>query len=544
MKTKKWKIIVVGGGFAGIEIVKRFNAKVFDVMLIDKINHHQFQPLFYQVATSQLEPSSISFPLRSVFNKNINVKIRLAVVLNINTNANTITTNIGDFQYDYLIIAIGCKTNFFGNKDIQKHSFTLKSTYDAILIRNHILQAFEKIVWAKEQEKEGLLNLVIVGAGPTGVELAGAFAEIKKNILPKDYHGIDFSRFKIMLIEGTKNTLNNMSENAQHASKKYLQEMGVSVYTETFVSHYDGETLVLKNGNTIKTKTVIWAAGVIGNSIKGLPNDCYAAGSRIKVNRINKIAGLTNIFAIGDIAFMETPLYPKGHPQLASVAINQAKHLAKNLERIVNDTAPVNFEYQDLGTMATVGRNKAVVDLPFIKFNGYLAWLIWMCFHLMLILSVKNKLIIFINWIWAYTTKDTSLNLILTPVLTYSNQQIIHCSSDKKVVYEKINMSSLVPVINHLSMLGFKSQFKVTELGLISLTSNNLFQPEDIEIVQYYRFEGESDPDDNAILYSIKTCNGEKGTLVDAYGVYNDAKITNYMQSVKMHNNKPKTDMI
>jgi NADH dehydrogenase len=411
--TKK-KIIIVGGGFAGIQLVRKLDENFFDILLIDKLNHHQFQPLFYQVATSQIEPSSISFPLRNVFKNKKNVQIRMSEVLTVDALNNNIVTTIGNFDYDYLVIAIGCKTNFFGNNDICKNVFTLKSTYDAITIRNHILQTFEKIISATNDEKESLLNLVIVGAGPTGVELAGAFAEIKKNILPKDYPGIDFSKFKIFLVEGSKSTLNSMSDNAKIASKKYLQQMDVTILIETFVNNYNGEILSLSDGNNIKTKTVIWAAGVKGNKIQGLPDNCFISGNRIKVNRINKIIGTENIFAVGDIAYMQTPKYPNGHPQLANVAINQAKNLAKNFRKINKGNQTVEFEYKDLGSMATIGRNKAVVDLSFVKFNGYFAWLIWMFLHLMLILSVKNKLIIFINWAWAYITKDTSLRLILT----------------------------------------------------------------------------------------------------------------------------------
>jgi len=405
----KKKIIVIGGGFAGIQFIKKIDETLFDVLLIDKINHHQFQPLFYQVATSQLEPASISFPLRNIFKSKKNLQIRLAEVLSIDSVNNKIETTIGEFFYDKLVIAIGCTTNFFGNDEIRSHAFTLKTTYDAINIRNHILQTFENIISAEGSEKEGLLNLTIVGAGPTGVELAGAFAEIKNNILPKDYPDIDFSHFKINLIEGSKDTLNSMSISAKRTSKKYLQKMGVNIITETFVKRYDGNLLELSNGNLIKSKTVIWAAGVIGNTIKGLPDNVQAVGNRIEVNRTNLVEGTKNIFAIGDIALMKTPKYQKGHPQLANVAINQAKNLAINLNKHKTN----EFEYNDLGAMATIGRNKAVVDLPYFKFSGYFAWLIWMFLHLMLILSVRNKLIIFINWVWAYLTKDTSLRLIL-----------------------------------------------------------------------------------------------------------------------------------
>jgi NADH dehydrogenase len=409
----KKRIIIIGGGFAGIQLARSVNETQFDILLIDKLNHHQFQPLFYQVATSQLEPASISFPLRNIFKKKKNVQIRLAEVVAIYADTRHIMTSIGEFEYDYLVLAIGCQTNFFGNLNIRKHALTLKTTYDAIHIRNHMLQVFEDVISAPESEKEALLNLVIVGAGPTGVELAGAFAEIKIHILPKDYPGIDFSKFNILLIEGSAHTLNNMSVQSKAASEKYLKEMGVQILTETFVKDYDGNILLLQNGRQIITKTVIWAAGVTGNTINNIPQNCLVAGNRIRVNRINQVVDVPHVFAIGDIAFMETPLYPKGHPQVANVAINQAKNLARNFSKLYSGEPVKEYEYRDLGSMATIGRNKAVVDLSFLKFSGYPAWLVWMFLHLMLILSARNKLIIFINWAWAYITKDTSLRLIL-----------------------------------------------------------------------------------------------------------------------------------
>lgn len=411
----KKKIVIVGGGFAGVQLARNLDENLFEVWLIDKINHHQFQPLFYQVATSQIEPSNISFPLRNIFKNKKKIYIRLAELNKVNHAENSIETSIGNISYDYLVLALGCKTNFFGNKNLEQHALTLKSTYDAIEIRNHILLVFEKIITATAEEKEALLNLVIVGAGPTGVELAGAFAEIKKYVLPKDYPRIDFSKFNIYLIEGSNHTLNNMSINAKQASEQYIKEMGVELKTNEIVHDYDGENLTLKSGEVIKTKTVIWSAGVTANTFEGLPSSAITFGNRIKVNRINKVEGVENIFAIGDIAYMETPLYTKGHPQVANVAINQAKLLAKNLKKIHQNKFTQEYEYNDLGSMATIGTNKAVVDLPFLKFKGYFAWLVWMFLHLMLILSVKNKLIIFINWAWAYLTKDTSLRLILRP---------------------------------------------------------------------------------------------------------------------------------
>jgi NADH dehydrogenase len=412
MQTKR-KVIVVGGGFAGLHMVRNLDEKLFDVFLIDKINHHQFQPLFYQVATSQIEPSSISFPLRHIFKNKKNVQIRLAELISIDNKHKKIETSIGAYDFDYLVLAVGCKTNFFGNEELSKHVLSLKTTYDAITIRNHILLNFEKILSATKEEKESLLNIVIVGAGPTGVELAGAFSEIKNSILPKDFHRIDFSKLKIILVEGSKYTLLNMGDLAKKTSKKYLEEMGVDIQLEKFVKNYNGEELELHTGEIIKTKTVIWTAGVIANEIAGIPADSIAPNKRIIVNRINKISGLDNVFAIGDLATMETPKYPKGHPQLANVAINQAKNLAQNLKNIERGKKVKEYEYEDLGSMATVGRNKAIVELPFIKITGFFGWWIWMFLHLMLILSVKNKLAIFIDWAWAYITKDTSLRLIL-----------------------------------------------------------------------------------------------------------------------------------
>lgn len=409
---RKKKVIVVGGGFAGIQIIKKIDKNLFDILLIDKVNHHQFQPLFYQVATSQIEPASISFPLRHVVKSEKNVQVRMAEVISVNKAKNTISTTIGELDYDYLILAIGCKTNFFGNSEIEEHAFTLKTTYDAIKIRNHILQTFESVICLPEADR--VLNLVIVGAGPTGVELAGAFAEIKKNILPKDYPGIDFSKFNIFLIEGSKSTLNSMSETAATASMKYLAEMGVSVITETFVNSYNGSRVVLSNGNVITTNSVIWAAGVTGNQIGGFPESSFVAGKRLIVNRNNKVIDCDNIFAIGDIASMATPNYEKGHPQVANVAITQANLLTKNLKATELNKPLREYEYTDLGSMATIGNNKAVVDLPFIKFAGHLAWFIWMFLHLMLILTIRNKIVIFFDWAWKFITKDTSLRLILT----------------------------------------------------------------------------------------------------------------------------------
>jgi NADH dehydrogenase len=407
------KIIVIGGGFAGLRFIKNLKRGLFEVLLIDRLNHHQFQPLFYQVATSQIEPSSISFPLRKIFQNRKDVSIRLAEVLSVNPENRTISTTAGDLRFDYLVIATGGKTNFFGNESIMKNALSLKTTYEAIKIRNVVLENFENIFNAGNDADDSMFNIVIVGAGPTGVELAGAFAEIKRDILPKDFPDIDHSRLKIILLEGGPHTLGTMSDLAKRKSEKYLKKLGVILKTEVLVKNYNGDTLTLSNGEVIGSKNVIWAAGITGNLIKGLSSEVITTAGRIRVDRFNKVSGYENIYAIGDIAYMVTPKYPKGHPQVANVAINQGRTLARNLKLIQNGGKLTEYEYKDLGSMATVGRNKAVVDLPFIRFGGYIAWYVWMFLHLMLILSVRNKLIIFINWAWNYFTKNSSLRLIL-----------------------------------------------------------------------------------------------------------------------------------
>ena len=409
------KIVVVGCGFGGVQLVNHLPRGVYDIMVIDKINHHQFPPLFYQVAASQIEPATISFPIRKIFQKRRDVRIRLAEVLAVDEANKVVQTDIGPFAYDYLVIATGTRTNFFGNAETEKYALGLKSTYQAINLRNYILYNFEKLLYA--ENKEGLDNIVIVGGGATGVEMAGAFAEMTREILPKDYPNIDSEKVHVYLLEGGQHTLAAMSPFAQNYSEKYLRSMGVIVKTGILVKEYDGERVTLNTGETIPTHNVIWSAGVMGNIIGGLPQESLQRSGRIRVDRYNRVAGLNDVFAIGDVAYMETEKYPKGHPQLANVAIGQGKNLAKNLQRINADRSDLNpYEYRNLGTMATVGRNKAVVDLPFVRFKGRFAWFVWMFLHLMLILSVRNKLVIFINWAWNYFTKNNSLRLILKDI--------------------------------------------------------------------------------------------------------------------------------
>lgn len=408
----KKKIIVAGCGFGGLQFVNHLKKNQFDIIIFDKVNHHQFPPLFYQVAASQIEPSTVSFPIRKIFQKRRDVRIRLATVISVNDAEKYIETSIGRFSYDYLVISTGTRTNFYGNSVVENNAMGLKSTYQSINVRNEILHNFEELLYT--EDKDGLYNIVIVGGGATGVELAGAFAEMTKEILPKDYPNIKKEKVNVYLLEGGPHLLPNMSPFAQKYSEKQLKKMGVIVKKETIVTNYDGKVVTLKSGEQILTKKVIWSAGVTGNSIDGIPKESILGNGRIIVNRFNKVEGLENLFAIGDVAYMETEKYPKGHPQLANVAIGQGKNLACNLMRIEKDKNSLKmYEYRNLGTMATIGRNKAVVDLPLIKFKGYFAWLVWMFLHLMLILSVRNKLVVFINWAWNYVTKNNSLRLIL-----------------------------------------------------------------------------------------------------------------------------------
>lgn len=410
------RIVIVGAGFAGLRLAQDLKNSPYEIILIDRNNYHQFQPLMYQVATARLEPSSISFPLRKVFQHSKNVRIRIAEVLGVDTTAKMLKTDIGDYHYDYLVMAQGCKTNYFGNESLEKCAFPMKSIPEAIQLRNRILQTFEDAVVTKPENLQFLLNFVIVGGGPTGVELAGALAEMKTNILPKDYPDKDFSKLTIYLIESAPNVLNVMSADAKKMSREYLEKMGVIVRTETYVEAYDGRTVKLRGGETIEAKNVIWAAGITGATIEGIPKESYARGNRLIVDRYNEVKDIPDLYAIGDIAYMETPAYPNGHPQLAAVAIEQAKILAKNFKLLAEDRQPQEYEYHNKGSMATIGKRKAVVDLPKFSFHGRFAWFTWMFVHLMLILSVKNKLIIFITWMYSYFNNDSTLRVLIKPV--------------------------------------------------------------------------------------------------------------------------------
>ncbi|MGG7551687.1 NAD(P)/FAD-dependent oxidoreductase [Chryseobacterium arthrosphaerae] len=412
METRE-KIIIIGGGFAGLQLAKTLNNKNKKVIVLDRMNHHMFQPLFYQVASGRIEPSNISFPFRKIFQQSRNTQFRMTDVREIDPVNNKVITDEAEFTYDKLIIATGCKTNFFGNKELEGKAFGMKNTQEAISIRNHVLMTFEKLIIEKSRSDDGNWNIVIVGSGPTGVELAGAFAEMKKDILPRDYPYMNFDQLKIILVSSTEKPLAVMSQDAQDKSEKYLKDLGVTFMSGEVVTDYDGDKVHLRSGKEIPSNNVIWAAGVTGNVIDGFPEEKLVR-NRYIVDRYNKIKGYDNIYAIGDIAYMETPKYPQGHPQVANVAINQAKNLGKNLLK-KNQNEWKEYEYDDKGSLATIGKHRAVVDLPFIKFQGFLAWYFWMFLHLMLILSVRNKLAIFFNWMWSYINKDSSLRLIIIP---------------------------------------------------------------------------------------------------------------------------------
>jgi NADH dehydrogenase len=412
METRE-KIIIIGGGFAGLQLAKTLNNKNKKVLVLDRVNHHMFQPLFYQVACGRIEPSNISFPFRKIFQRSRNTQFRLTEVKEIDTVSNKVITDEAEFSFDKLIIATGCKTNFFGNKDLESRAFGMKNTQEAISIRNHVLMTFEKLILEKRRSDDGNWNIVIVGSGPTGVELAGAFAEMKKEILPRDYPYMNFDHLEIILVSSTEKPLAVMSTEAQNKSEEYLKDLGVTFLSQEYVTDYDGDKVFMKSGKTIPSNNVIWAAGVTGNVVEGFPQEKLIR-NRYITDRYNKIKGYDNIFAIGDISYMETSKYPQGHPQVANVAITQAKNLGKNLLR-KNTADWKEYEYEDKGSLATIGKHRAVVDLPFIKFQGFLAWFFWMFLHLMLILSVRNKLAVFFNWMWSYFNKDSSLRLIISP---------------------------------------------------------------------------------------------------------------------------------
>jgi NADH:ubiquinone reductase (H+-translocating) len=415
-ETSKKRIVIVGCGFAGLNLARKLKNSGYQVVIIDKHNYHQFPPLFYQVASAGLEESSILFPLRKIFQNCKDYHIRKAEVISVDSVNNLLETSAGNVRYDYLVLAHGATNSYFGSVQMQQHSKGMKSIAEVLDLRNSLLMNFENTLLAKDEaERDMLLNIVIIGAGPSGVEIAGALAEMNKYIIPKDYPELKNIRAKIFLVEAADRVLNMMSQKSSVKAREFLEKSGVSVLTETKATGCDETTVFFDSGKKISTGMIIWTAGIKANFIRGLNPDCFGRAGRLIVDRYSKVNGYENIFALGDISLMTEDKYPAGHPQVAQVAIQQAKLLSANLKRILKSQAPEEFIYRDLGTMATIGKNLAVVELPFIKFQGIFGWYVWMFIHLMSIVGVKNKLVIFLNWAWKYFTYDQSTRLILRP---------------------------------------------------------------------------------------------------------------------------------
>ncbi len=420
------RIIIIGGGFAGIALAKKLRNKNVQVVLLDKHNYHTFQPLLYQVATGGLEAGSIAYPIRKVVQDYDNFYFRLAQVKEIDTETRKVTADIGDLYYDYLVIATGSKTNYFGNKEIEKNSMAMKTIPQSLNIRSLILENFEQALLTNDiNERLSLMNFVIVGGGPTGVELAGALAEMKKAILPKDYPDLDVRKMEINLIQGTDKILDAMSPKASRKAEEFLSGLGVSIWKNVRVTNYDGKTVTTNSDLTFESATVIWTAGVKGAAIKGLKPEALAGNERIKVDECNQVLGYENIFAIGDIATMVSDTYPMGHPMMAQPALQQGALLAQNILRKIQKQKMKPFVYNDKGSMATIGRNKAVVDLPRWHFNGVFAWFVWMFVHLFSLIGFKNKAVVFMNWVYNYIRFDREGRLIIRPYKKKSSQSFI-----------------------------------------------------------------------------------------------------------------------
>ena len=409
------RIVVVGGGFAGLEFAKALKNKPFQIVLLDRNNYHTFQPLLYQVATAGLEPDSIAGPLRKTFDGHKNFYFRMVKVERVDYLNQLIKTPIGNLHYDYLVLACGSATNFFGLPQVKRYAFPLKQVVHALNLRSHILQNFEKAVLTEDpQAREALMNVAVVGGGPTGVEVAGALGELQNHILPRDFPDLDFSDMQVYLIEGTDRLLNTMSEHAGAKAKKYLEQLGIKVMLNRTVKDYDGDQVFINEDEVLHCQTMIWAAGVQGNAVEGIPAE-RLKHNRIQVDAFHQVIDMPGVYALGDVAYMTADEgYPQGHPMVAQTAIQQGRSLAKNFKRMLRDQKPLSFKYHDKGSMATIGRNKAVVDLPQgLKFSGIGAWIIWMFIHLISLIGFRNKMVTLINWIWSYFTYDKGNRLII-----------------------------------------------------------------------------------------------------------------------------------
>lgn len=415
-QRNKKRVIIIGGGFAGLKVARSLKEKQFQVVLLDRNNYHLFQPLLYQVATSGIEPSAISFPFRRIFKNRQDFHIRLCQVSGIVAEENRVETSIGSITYDYLVIATGCDTNFFGNNALQQQTMQLKTTSEALYNRNRTIESFEDALNCPDEAvRKRKMTFVIVGGGATGIEMAGALAEMKKFILPKDYPDLDMSLMQIILVDAGPRLLSAFSEKSSRDVDKHLAKLNVEIRLNCSVTGYQENILSFNDGSTIETENVFWVAGVKANSMAGLAADKYGRGNRLLVDNYNRVQGLQNIFAIGDTALMISDDYPNGHPQVVQPAIQQARLLAKNLVNIESGKALKPFIYNNKGSMATIGRNRAIVELKGLRLGGFAAWAIWLFIHLMSIVGVKNRLFIFVDWMWSYVTYDQSLRLLIKP---------------------------------------------------------------------------------------------------------------------------------
>ncbi len=414
--TGKKRVVIAGCGFAGLTLAKKLKYSGLQVVIIDKHNYHQFPPLFYEVASAGLEASSILFPIRKIFQHYKDYYIRKCEIKSVDSAKNQLITSAGTVDYDYLVLALGATNSYFGSKEMEVNSKGMKTIAEVIDLRNTLLMNLENaLISPNQDEKDRNLNIVIIGGGPSGVEIAGSLAEMNKYIIPKDYPELKERKANIYLLEGASRVLHMMSGKSSMKAKRFLEKLGVNVLTNTLATGCDDKCVLTNDGKKICTSLIIWTAGIGGIRVDGLPAEVYNKNSRIIVDRYCRVKGYDNIFALGDITFMTEEKFPSGYPQVAQVAIQQAKLLAGNLEKKQKDKAPMEFRYKDLGIMATVGRHLAVVELPYIHFQGVLGWLVWMFIHLMSIVGVRNKLIVFINWAWKYFTYDQSLRLILRP---------------------------------------------------------------------------------------------------------------------------------
>lgn len=434
--SSKKRVVIIGGGFGGIEVAKQLKDMDLQVVMLDKHNYHTFQPLLYQVATGGLEPGSIAYPLRKFMQHIPNGLFRYAEVLSIDTEKNMVFTNIGNLSYDYLVIATGSTTNFFNlPTETSGKMMQMKDLPQSLNIRSFIIENFEEALLLKDYHKrQSLLNIAIVGGGPTGVELAGAIGEMRRKILPKDYPELDFRKMEIHLFDAMPRVLSAFSEENSAKAEKYLKDFDVHVWTNTLVTDFDGEKVYLNNGKTIYAQTVIWAAGVKGVPIEGLPKDSIVGGSRIAVDEYCKVKGLENVFAVGDVASMAQEDYPKGHPMVAPVAIQQGALVAKNIIATFKNKTPKAFKYFDKGSMATVGRNRAVMESKGMRMGGFIAWLAWLFVHLMTLIGFRNKLTVFVGWLYNYFTYDRTLRLIIRPFKKIRQETKIENKEEPKSV--------------------------------------------------------------------------------------------------------------